>query len=65
MSIDQRELQRLAGVARSYITLVDATTISMDDGGATGLTRDQLAVLLNRFYREFPGAGTPPTITES
>lgn len=67
MSMDRREIGLILGVARAYLKLVDATTIAIGDGatGGVGLTRNQLAILINRFYREQPGVGTPPEFAES
>ena len=67
MSLNTKEIGQLLGVARAYLLLVDATTIAIGDGaaGGVGLTRNQLAVLVNRAYRELPDAGTPPTFSES
>ena len=64
MSINQREIQQLVSIARDAVRLIDATTIAITD--LTGnLTRDQIAVLVNRAYKEFPGMGTPPDLSES
>jgi len=67
MSLNARDIDRFAAIARRVVELIDATTIAITDinPSATNLTRDQLAVLVNRFYAETPNVGTPPALSES
>lgn len=64
MSINAAEFAEFAGIARDAVRLIDATTIAITDL-QTKRTRDQLAVLVNRFYNETPNVGTPTALAES
>lgn len=67
MSLDSKELSHFASIARRVVELIDATTIAITDinPSGTNLTRNQLAVLVNRYYEETPGAGKPAALAES
>jgi hypothetical protein len=65
MSLTQQELDQIALIARAVIVDVD-NTVAVSGGGAdgtlafadltevntVGLTRDQIAVLVNRYFKE-------------
>ena len=63
--LNQRELERFVAISIDVVRLIDATTIAITDIVQTNLTRNQIAALINRFYRETPGVGTPPEVSES
>ena len=73
MSLNQREIGQLVSVVRALIVDVDNQVgvdtnlafADLDEVVATGLTRDQIAVLVNRAYKELPSLGTPPALAES
>ena len=65
MSLNAREIEQLVAVTRDVVALIDATTIAITDITQTRLTRNQLATLINRYYNETPGVGTPPALAES
>lgn len=77
MSLNQREIAQLANVARAIVQDVDNTVAvadeitfklafsDLDAVVATGLTRNQIAALVNRFFAEQPGAGSPAALAES
>ena len=67
MSLNQQDVSHFASIARRVVELIDATTIAITDinPSGTNLTRNQLAVMVNRYYSETPGAGTPAALAES
>ena len=77
MSLNLKEIAQLVGVARAIIVDVDNEAViadestfklaftDLDEVVATKLTRDQIAVLVNRFYAETAGVGTPTALAES
>ena len=67
MSLDNRELSIMYSLARRVVQLIDATTIAITDvnPSAINLTRNQLAVLVNRAFAEQSPVGTPPALAES
>lgn len=74
MSLDTREISQFAAIARRVVQLIDATTIAITDinPSAVNITRNQLAVLVNRYYAESANpnnsnfrVGTPPALAES
>ena len=77
MSLNRREIAQLAGIVRGLVKDLQAPVAIADQAtflpvlsdltntAATGLTRAQMAALVNRFYAEQPGAGTPPALAES
>ena len=67
MSLNKEELDHFAALAYRVVQLIDATTIAITDVNpqAINITRDQLAVLVNRYYKETPNVGKPTALAES
>ncbi len=67
MSLNATDCAHFASICRRVVELIDATTIAITDinPSGTNLTRNQLSVLVNRFYAETPNVGTPPSLAES
>lgn len=67
MSLNSKDISQFISIARRVVQLIDATTIAITDinPSGTNLTRNQLAVLVNRAYSEMPELGTPGTLAES
>ena len=67
MSLDKREIGILAGLARALVTDADAgraTYANLTDCVRI-ISRNNLAILVNRAFKEIPGIGTPKDLAES
>lgn len=63
-NISQEDWNKLAHSMRRSVELIDNATITINDVDV-GLTRNQLAILVNRYYGETRGAGSPSPLAES
>lgn len=63
MSISVEDIEVFAHVTRDYLRLVDASTITLGQGGQggfRGLTANQIRALTNRFFAKKYENGTGP-----
>lgn len=67
MSLDKREIGILAGLGRALVVDADAARVTYTDLTACVeiISRNDLAILVNRAFKEIPGIGTPPDLSES
>ena len=63
IDINTDEVEILVHVAKDYLRLVDASTITLNQGGEGGFggkTANQIRGLINRFFRARYGIGRGP-----
>ena len=67
MSLDKRDIGILAGLARALVVDADAARVTYTNLTACVgvISRNNLAILVNRAFKEIPGIGTPKDLAES